>query len=131
MLLEKALAGAVQVAITQAILDEPLRVLRHKFEWSDRDLESARATIESCTHRVTCARTLNIIKEDEPDNRILECVEASGSEYIVSGDKDFHRLGQYGNARVIKVADMLDVLQGTGWRSPKQCPTPAYFPPKQ
>jgi len=33
----------------------------------------------------------------------------------VSGDKDLHRLGQYGNARVFKVADMLDIVQGKGW----------------
>jgi hypothetical protein len=36
----------------------------------------------------------------------------------VSGDKDLHRLGQYGNARVVKVADMLNIIQGKGWRSP-------------
>src|SRR5438552_3902484 len=120
MLLEKALAGEVQVAISQPILDETLHVLRRKFGWSDVALEAAQATIEGCTHRVTPTRTLNVIKEDEPDNRILECAEASGSEYIVSGDKDLHRLGRYGNARVIKVADMLDVVQGSGWRSPRR-----------
>lgn len=65
-------------------------------------------------------QTLDVIKEDPDDNRILECAVEAGSAYIVSGDKDLHRLGQYGGAQVIKVADMLDVVQGKGWRSPRR-----------
>ena len=57
------------------------------------------------------------ITEDQDDNRILECALEAGSAYIVTGDKDLHRLGQFRDARVNKVADILDVVQGTGWRS--------------
>jgi hypothetical protein len=57
--------------------------------------------------QVSPSQTLNVIKEDEPDNRILECAAE-----ILSGDKDLHRLGQQGNVRVIKVADMLDIIRG-------------------
>jgi len=67
---------------------------------------------------VAPAQKLDAVREDPADNRILECAVEAGSEYIVSGDKDLHRLGQYGSARVIKVADMLDVILGKGWRSP-------------
>jgi hypothetical protein len=30
------------------------------------------------------------------------------------------RLGQHGAARIIQVADMLDVVQGKGWRIPER-----------
>jgi putative PIN family toxin of toxin-antitoxin system len=114
MLLEQALAGEIEVAISQPILHETLRVLRDKFHWSLVELETAQITIESCTLCFTPVRRLDIIKGDEPDNRILECAEISGSEYIVSGDNDLLRLGQYGNARIVKVRIWLMPCGGQG-----------------
>jgi putative PIN family toxin of toxin-antitoxin system len=119
-LLHLAIDGDLEVAISQPILDETLRILREKFGWQEERLQGAEALINGCARRVSPSQTLSVVKEDEPDNRILECAAEAGSEYIVSGDKDLHRLGQYGNARVIKVADMLDVIQGKGWRSPER-----------
>ena len=70
------------------------------------------------TRLVTPSQTLNIIGEDPDDNRILECAAEAGSDVIVSGDKDLHRLKQYGKARVVKVADCIDMVIGKGWRAP-------------
>jgi len=117
-LLRLAIDGDLEVAISQPILDETLRVLRKKFGWPEERLRGAETLINGFARRVSPSQTLHVIQEDEPDNRILECAVEAGSEYIVSGDKDLHRLGQYGSARVIKVADMLDVILGKGWRSP-------------
>lgn len=117
-LLHLAIDGDLDVAISRPILDEILRVLREKFGWPEDRLRGAEVLIEEFARLVFPSQTLNVIKEDEPDNRILECAVEAGSEYIVSGDKDLHRLGQFGNARVVKVADMLDIIQGQGWRSP-------------
>jgi len=50
------------------------------------------------------------ITEDEPDNRILECADEAGSEFIVSEDRDLLRLEQHRNARIIRAVDMLDVV---------------------
>ena len=70
--------------------------------------------------RVSPSQTLEVIKEDPSDNRILECAAEAGSEYVVTGDKHLMRLGQHGAARIIQVADMLDVVQGKGWRNPER-----------
>ena len=118
-LLHLAIDGDLDVAVSQPILDETLRILREKFGWPQERLEGAEALIVGFARRVSPSQTLNVIKEDDADNRILECAAEAGSEFIVSGDKDLHRLGQHGNARVIKVADMLDIIQGKGWRSPR------------
>ena len=117
-LLHLAIDGDLEVAFSQPILDETLRILREKFGWSEERLRGAEALIVGFARRVSPSQTINIIKEDEPDNRILECAAEAGSEHIVSGDKDLHRLGQYGSAQVVKVGDMLDIIQGKGWRSP-------------
>ncbi len=68
--------------------------------------------------RVSPSQTIEVINEDPNDNRILECAAEAGSDYVVSGDNDLLRLGQYGAIRVLKVADMLDVVLGKGWRNP-------------
>ena len=117
-LLHLAIDGDLDVAISRPILDETLRILREKFGWSGERLQDAETLIDKFARRVSPSQTLNVITEDEPDNRILECAAEAGSEYIVSGDKDLHRLGQYGNSRVIKVSDMLGLIQSVGWRSP-------------
>ena len=109
-LLEMGLDGRIQIAVSQPIIDESLRVLRDKFQWSNADFWDARMVIEACAQRVATTETLTVIKHDPPDNRILECAQASGSEFIVSGDQDLLRLETFGDARVVKVADFLVIV---------------------
>jgi uncharacterized protein len=44
-----------------------------------------------------------------PDNRILECALAAGSDYIVTQDKDLLRLRSYDTVRILNVSDLLDL----------------------
>jgi predicted nucleic acid-binding protein len=55
----------------------------------------------------TPKQTLDVVKEDEPDNRILECAAEAGSNFIISADNDLLRLGSYGGAPIMRVADFL------------------------
>jgi len=55
---------------------------------------------------------LDVIKEDPPDNRILECASTVGSDYIVTGDKDLLRLGSYASIRILSVSQFLDIIEG-------------------
>jgi uncharacterized protein len=62
---------------------------------------------------------LDVIKEDPPDNRILECAVAAGSDYMVTGDKDLLRLGRYDSIRVLSVSDFLEKEMGKGISLPE------------
>jgi predicted nucleic acid-binding protein len=55
---------------------------------------------------------LDVIKEDPPDNRILECASTACSDYIVTGDKDLLRLGSYASIRILSVSQFLDIIEG-------------------
>ena len=110
-LLQMARDGEVEIAISQPIIDETLRVLRDKFKWSNRELQEGLAIINACTHRVTPTQIVDVIKEDPSDNRILECAAEDKSEYIVSGDKDLLRQGTFGTARILKIAEFLDIAK--------------------
>jgi putative PIN family toxin of toxin-antitoxin system len=91
-LLYMAVNGDIEVAVSQPILDELVRVLRDKFEWDGYRLQDARQQILRLATLVSPGRTLDVVKEDEPDNRILECAVAGASEFIITADKDLLRL---------------------------------------
>lgn len=104
-LLQLGLEGELDIAISQPILDETLRVLREKFGWSDDDLRDAEAGISAATCRVASTETLDVVKADPTDNRVVECAVASSSETIVSGDRHLLALGQFRGISVLRVGD--------------------------
>jgi putative PIN family toxin of toxin-antitoxin system len=87
-LLHMAVDGDIEIAISQPILDELIRVLREKFQWDGYRLHAAKQQLLGLARMVVPTETLDVIKEDEPDNRILECAVAAGSEFIISADND-------------------------------------------
>ena len=82
-----------------------------KFNWQPEEIAAGRKWITEMARMVKPAVRLDIIKEDAPDNRILECASAAGSDYIMSGDKDLLRLGRYDSIRIVRVAEFLELGQ--------------------
>ena len=113
--LDLAAAGRFRLDISDAILNETLGVLREKFRWSPEALREAEEDIRSDTHHVTPTQTLDVIKADPPDNRILECAAAAKSDYIVTGyTRHLLPLGQYGGIPIVKVARFLQLIGQRG-----------------
>ena len=108
--LNAARDGAFRLAISQPIIDEISGVLRNKFRWSDAMVDEARENLLDFSLLAKPALTLSVIAEDPDDDRVIECAVASGSRYIVSGDKHLLRLAHYENIRVIKVAEFLTLI---------------------
>ena len=106
-LLNLARDGTIELAISDAILAEFSRILHDKLEWSDDRLNSMRAEVATFTKRVSSTETLDVVKADPDDNRILECAVAAGSDVIVTGDAHLLQLGAYRGIKIMKVADFL------------------------
>lgn len=106
--LELARAGAMDLAILPPIIAEILRVLRDKFKWPEPQVQDVEPRLAAFTRRVTPTETLDVVKDDPSDNRILECAKAAGSEYVVTGDDDLLRLGKYADIKIVKVSDFLN-----------------------
>ncbi len=83
-------------------------MLRDKFGFSKERLARAKRYIDTCTSRVRPTGTIDAVKEDPDDNRVLECAEAAGCEYIVTGDLDLLRLGLYGKIRIVTARSFLE-----------------------
>lgn len=110
MLLQQAKAGEFRIDVSDAIIDETCGVLRDKFKWDGYRIHDAYLKMHSIGNRVTPSETLDVVKEDPDDNRILECAVAAGSDYIVSEDKDLMRMGKFREMPIIKLAEFLEIM---------------------
>ncbi len=114
-ILDLAEAGTIKLAVSQPILDEVSDVLqREKFGWSAAEVRYALKRITSVEDFIEPKQTVDVIKDDPTDNRIIECAAGSRSDYIVTGDKHLLSLGQFGHCKIVKPADFLEVMQGRG-----------------
>lgn len=117
LFLNAARAGLIQLAVSDPLLAEVQRILRDKFHWPPDRLEDAAQRLAAFTQHVAPTQTLAVVTDDPDDNRILECAVAAGSHYIVTGDGDLMRLGNYNGIRILKVAEFLELAQITPRRA--------------
>ena len=110
-LLAAARLRFVELAISEALLDEVRRVLRDKFAWLPAAIASAVDRLLAFAQRVEPTLRLDVIARDPSDNRVLECAVAAGSRFIVTGDNDLLSLGTYEGIRIMKVAAFLECAQ--------------------
>jgi putative PIN family toxin of toxin-antitoxin system len=113
-ILELARTGKINMTVSEAILDEMVDVLQRKFHFTPDDALEARTRIRAMARTVKPAVRIDVIKEDPPDNRIIECAVAAGSDYIVTGDKDLLRLGRYDSIRILNPSDLLELVKAQG-----------------
>ena len=80
-LLHMAVNGDIEIAVSQPIIEEVIRVLRDKFHWDGYRLQDARQQILWFARLVTPAETLDVVKEDEPEKpqAVLICCVVVGS----------------------------------------------------
>jgi len=103
--------GKVEILISEAIIGEIAEVLRRKFNWQSWQISQVIDEIRGFTTLVVPKRTISQIKEDEADNRVLECAVEGGAQYIVSGDKrHLLSLREYQGIRIVKVEEFLKVV---------------------
>jgi putative PIN family toxin of toxin-antitoxin system len=87
--------GLIALFISPSILQEVEGVLCRKFEWRQDRIREAAALIRGFAVELSPLVHLDVITEDEPDNRILECAVAADTAFIVTGDRHLRRLARY------------------------------------
>jgi predicted nucleic acid-binding protein len=88
-----------------------VEVLERNFFWPQEELQAVRPILFSIAQHVTPHLELSVVEHDPDDDRILECSQASRSDYIVTSDKHLLDLKQYAGARIIQPMDFLVMLQ--------------------
>lgn len=96
-----ASAGQVQLITSEVILAELRGKLLGKLAWSDSQTQLFLDTIRKMAEVVAPDMTLDVVPDDEDDNRIVECAVAGQADLIVTFDKDLLRLKAYETTGII------------------------------
>jgi putative PIN family toxin of toxin-antitoxin system len=104
-----------QLVLSEAILEEIARVLRYpkiakRHGWHERQVRRFLEDVAYLAILTPGHLRLNVIREDPPDDRYLECAIESAAHYIVSGDAHLLLLGTYEGIRILAPRTFLEVL---------------------
>ena len=112
--LEMAIDGEIEVAVSDPIIQEVRRHLLGKFGWSEPRAAEAVESIAEFARHVTPTETIDAVPTDPDDSRVLECAVSAGSQTIVTGDDDLLRLVGFRGIEIVRVADFLTRFSGKG-----------------
>jgi uncharacterized protein len=94
-ILEMAQAGEIDLAISEPIINEALRIIRDKFYRSREQIAEMESHLRPITRVVQPTEHLEVVPDDADDNKIIECAVAAGSEVVVPRDEHLLRLGSF------------------------------------
>ena len=105
---------AILLFVSPSILQEIEGVLLSKFQWSAARTRQAIASIREFAQLVQPKETVHIIKEDKPDNRVLECALEARADVLVTGDRHLRQLGTFRGIPILSPGAFLEVHRGQG-----------------
>lgn len=101
----------IELLISEDILAEVADVLKKKFGWTDEQISFTLDELRSIANLIIPDTRLKVIKNDETDNRFLECALAGGAKYLVTGDtRHLQPLKEFKGIQILSPADFLAVL---------------------
>lgn len=56
--------------------------------------------------------TIDVLKADPDDNRVLEAAVQGKCKYIVTGDRELLKLGTFQNMQILTPDEFIDTLKG-------------------
>ena len=111
-LLNLARHGRFQLVLSPFILKEISRVLTKKFSWEAKTVVMTLQKLSSIADVAEPGIRISVIKNDEADNRILECGIAGDAAIIVSGDtKHILPIRNYQGIKILSPIEFLSVLE--------------------
>lgn len=109
-------AEAIELLTSDPILSEINMVLRYpriaeRHKMSELELQEFLTLLREESRLVIPKERLQI-SSDDIDNRYLECAEAGGAEFLVTGDKKhLPPIGQYQGVRIVSPATFLAIVK--------------------
>ena len=113
-IIKLAAAENVTLYTSHAITAEVAGVLKNKFSWTNQQVEYTDQFLRDISVLVTPTGSIDIIKTDDADNRILECALECKADYIVTGDrKHLLTLKRYQETAIVDSAEFLEIYENT------------------
>ncbi len=109
-ILRKCRSGDHLLIISDFILEEVERVLKDKFNVEEHLARSYIREIFRFSEIMITKGTIDVIKEDPSDNRVLETAILGKVDYLVTGDKHLLRLHEFEGFKIIKSNELFNNL---------------------
>jgi len=87
--------------VSMPIVVEYQKVLQRDFKFTEQETIEATTKILKIFQMVTPKEKVDIIKDDETDNKIIECAIAANAQYIITYDKHLLELKRFRNIEII------------------------------
>jgi hypothetical protein len=85
-------------------------VLGSKFGWNARQLQDVEKELRALGSVVQTKSRLKVIREDDADNRVLECAVDGQADLVVTGDRHLAALGSFAGIRIISPKAFAEAL---------------------
>ena len=96
---------------SEQFIEELCRTLRYpRFDLSQDEVASIRSYYLLLFKIVRPKQTISLILEDPEDNRVIECTLEAEADYVVSGDHHLLKLWEFRGIKIVKAAELLNVL---------------------
>ena len=103
--------GDIEACISSFIFKELEETLKKDFSWDRDQIKHTIEKIKAKTILVQPKNKVSVIKENDDDNRILECAIEGRVQYLISGDrKHLLPLREYQRIKILSPAEFLKVL---------------------
>ncbi|MBI2584078.1 MAG: putative toxin-antitoxin system toxin component, PIN family [Candidatus Aenigmarchaeota archaeon] len=108
----KIISGDCELVISKEQFNELSRVLDYpKFQFTEEQKSRFKTLILEMAMFVSLSESIDVIKEDPDDNRILESAVAGGADYIISGDPHLLKLKEFRGIRIVTAREFLEELK--------------------
>ena len=109
-------ADEFEVAISPALIKELREALTYErvvkyLELSPKEMDTFLRNYQSIVINVDPRETLEVIKNDRDDNRLLECALTANASFIVSGDRHLLDLEEVQGIVILPPAGFLALLE--------------------
>jgi putative PIN family toxin of toxin-antitoxin system len=114
LVVNRWLEGQFDVLVSQPIISEILRVTAYERLQRYKRLRESRLEFVTLLSEqaiwVEPNETVDVVSEDETDNRYVECAVTGGAEYIVSGDPHLLNVSEYRGVRLVSPNDFIALM---------------------
>jgi putative PIN family toxin of toxin-antitoxin system len=108
-ILDLALASKLQLYVSPDVLAEYEEVLRRpRFRIDSKKVTQSLRLIKKRAKNVKPTLTLSV-SPDPDDNRFLECAEAAGADYLVTGNRR-HFPSKHRNTLVVNARQLIEII---------------------
>lgn len=112
LVLDLARRRRFDLYLSPFILGEVSRVLALKFGWEGGRVTQALSMLRDAATIIEPPQSLDVIDDNEADNRILECALASSADYLVTGDRrHLLPIGEYEGTAIVNAPRFLSRIE--------------------